>query len=402
MKYQREKKELWRYASKNLITPVHGTTRQPPLPHRLPHQRPPQRQDFAMMTTMGCCDVYGENSGSSRTTISMLRQENVSTPPPPYSSVPELDTSSNSTMTDYRQTFRQQQTYLTDGETETSVSATESDTGYNQNQRVVSRDGCNYVNSGDIMLVDDYAKLNETSTSSSYQLKSELQKKSRRMSPQPKSPSNPQVVATTTTTTTSSTTSFAATAAKILRNCCGGTFGSSNSVTAATTNRNANNNNATNTTTMTNTCNKLNYDFLANPNNNNNYPPEQYFNTLMKQLKASQISSLLKAVKSRHDQVTPIISATSNTSSNSSSSQRCCVANYQTNCILIRRAEILGEEPYVIACRLFLWRDLKNASELKRLPVCPNERDPVYVCCNPLHWCRILETGMSVLSINHK
>ncbi|KAI8119534.1 hypothetical protein FF38_01976 [Lucilia cuprina] len=394
MIFQSEKKELWRYASKNLTAPVRGMTRQQPLPHRLPHQRLPQSREFAtrtqqspQSTLLGCCDGYGESSTSS---MSMLRQENVSTPPPPYSSVPQLDCSTNAMEQDYRLTFRQHQTYATDGETETSVSATDSDTGYNRKQ-APSRDGCNYVNTGDIMHADDYEKLTETSTSSSYQLTAELQKKARRTSPQPIVPTNPPVVVNSTiATTASSTTSIAATAAKILRNCCGGTFGSSNSVTTNPSNTNTSHNN-------NNTCNKVNYehsrsgsDQVANNGSIINYTPEQHFSALMKQLKNSQITSLLKAVKSRHDQVIPITPATSTTSSNSS--QRCCVANYQTNCILIRRAEILGEEPYVIACRLFFWRDLKNASQLKRLPVCPNERDPVYVCCNPLHWCRILET----------
>ncbi|XP_065371095.1 uncharacterized protein Dad [Calliphora vicina] len=401
MKFQSEKKELWRYASKNLTAPVRGTTRQQPLPHRLPHQRHPQPRELGAMMTqspqatlLGCGDGYGESSTSSTTTsMSMLRQENVSTPPPPYSSVPELDCSSMATQQDYRLTFRQHQTYPTDGETETSVSATDSDTAYSRKQAPSSRDGCNYVNAGDIMLVDDYEKLNETSSSSSYQLTAELQKKARRMSPQPNIPTNPQVVATSATTTTaSSTTSFAATAAKILRNCCGGTFGSSNSVTTTPSNTIASTNNNNN-----NTCNKLNYEHstsgVDHSATSHNYPPEQYFNTLMKQLKGSQISSLLKAVKSRHDQVIPIMPPATSTTS----SQRCCVANYQTNCILIRRADILGEEPYVIACRLFFWRDLKNASQLKRLPVCPNERDTVYVCCNPLHWCRILETETAPL-----
>ncbi|KAM7362988.1 daughters against dpp isoform 1-T4 [Cochliomyia hominivorax] len=405
MKFQSEKKELWRYASKNLTTPVRGTTRPQPLPHRLQHQRHPQSSEYAMMmtnsfqpTSLGCCDDYGESSVSSKTTMSLLRQENISTPPPPYSSVPELDCSSNSAILDYRRTFHHQQTYPTDGATETSVSVTDSDAGYGQKQ-TPNKDGCKCVNSGDIMFAEDYGKLNDSSTSSSYKLTTELQKKVRHLSPQPKIPTNPQIVAATTTTSTSSTTSFAATAAKILRNCCGGTFGSSNSATTVASNRNVVNNNNTTTTAISNTCNiqkhehsKSTLNYTTNScSNNNNYSNEQYFDTLMKQLKGNQISLLLKAVKSRHDQIIPILPANSNNSS-ISLSQRCSVATYQTNCILIRQADILGEEPYVTTCRLFLWRDLKSASQLKRLPVCPNKRDTVSVCCNPLHWCRILET----------
>ncbi|GBP08817.1 hypothetical protein EVAR_70211_1 [Eumeta japonica] len=85
------------------------------------------------------------------------------------------------------------------------------------------------------------------------------------------------------------TTSFAATAAKILRNCCGGTFGSSSSITAPS-NPNTYNN-------------KIKYEHSKSgadhmTTNGKNYLPEQYFSILMKQLKASQISLLLKAVKS--------------------------------------------------------------------------------------------------------
>ncbi|XP_075148035.1 daughters against dpp [Haematobia irritans] len=388
MKFQSEKKELWRYASKNLITPVRGMTRQPPLPHRLPLQRHPQgsyhqRQEeeqqclLSQYPQISCCGDSGENS----TSMSMRPQ--VSTPPPPYSSVAELDCSM----------VAQQQGFSTEGETETSLSTTETSlsetASYGRRPtRSTNNGGYNYVNTGDIMYVDDYEKLNENSSdsnSSGYH----LTKKVERMPNQRLSISRAGASAPTTnfapapsTTVSSATASFAATAAKILRNCCGASFGSTNSVAAVPTtspHASVNNNNTT--------CNKRNYESSKKQSvDASNFQAEVYFNALMKQLKARQISSLLKAVKSRHD---PVITSSMG---GASSSGRSSMTTYHTNCILMRRAEILGEEPYVIVCRLFLWRDLSNSSQLKRLPVCPNERDPVYVCCNPLHWCRILET----------
>lgn len=64
-----------------------------------------------------------------------------------------------------------------------------------------------------------------------------------------------------------------------------------------------------------------------------------------------------------------------------------------TDCVLVPRGDILGEEPQVIACRLWRWQDLYNSDEIKRIPSCPNEKDPVYICCNPAHWSRICRTG---------
>ena len=395
MKFQNEKKELWRYASKNLEAPVRGTSKQPPLPHPHPLQRLPQPQERPMTTQSSQLALLGGYGESSISTATIFGEEIVCTPPPPYSSVSELDCSNSVTIPDYTLTLRKHPAYHNEKGMETSLSATESDMGYSRKIVAISRDGCRYANTGDIMYADEHNKLNETSTSSSSQLTFELQMKARQSSRhsiiQPQS--NQQMASTATiaaptTTITTTTTSFAATAAKILRNCCGGTFGSSNSFSIPPTNSCNNNNNS---------CNKTIYNHPKNgvgvqTANSYNFPPEQHFNTLMKQLKASQISSLLKAVKSRHDQILPMPTPVSN-SSNASSSSSLRYSNHLTNCILVRRAEILGEEPYVIAYRLFFWRDLKNASQIKRLPVCPNERDPVYVCCNPLHWCRILDTG---------
>jgi hypothetical protein len=64
-----------------------------------------------------------------------------------------------------------------------------------------------------------------------------------------------------------------------------------------------------------------------------------------------------------------------------------------TDCVLVPRGAIDGEEPQVIACRLWRWSDLYTSHAIKRIPSCPNEKDPVYVCCNPAHWSRIYHLG---------
>lgn len=64
-----------------------------------------------------------------------------------------------------------------------------------------------------------------------------------------------------------------------------------------------------------------------------------------------------------------------------------------TDCVLVPRESIDGEEPQVIACRLWRWSDLYDCHAIKRIPSCPNEKDPIYVCCNPAHWSRIYQIG---------
>lgn len=72
-----------------------------------------------------------------------------------------------------------------------------------------------------------------------------------------------------------------------------------------------------------------------------------------------------------------------------------------TNCVLVPRSAIDGEEPHVIACRIWRWADLRCADELKRIPSCPNEMDPVYVCCNPTHWYRHTRSGIFKSQFNY-
>lgn len=45
-------------------------------------------------------------------------------------------------------------------------------------------------------------------------------------------------------------------------------------------------------------------------------------------------------------------------------------------------------QPHVLCCQAWRWPDLRQASELKRLPSCQSACDPIYVCCNPFHWSR--------------
>ncbi|XP_046420358.1 mothers against decapentaplegic homolog 2 [Neodiprion fabricii] len=48
-----------------------------------------------------------------------------------------------------------------------------------------------------------------------------------------------------------------------------------------------------------------------------------------------------------------------------------------------------GVEPHLLCCQIWRWPDLADSDELKRLPVCHSDEDPVYVCCNPYHWSRL-------------
>lgn len=107
----------------------------------------------------------------------------------------------------------------------------------------------------------------------------------------------------------------------------------------------------------------------------------QSFRTLMSQLKKeSQLETLCMAIEG--------LLATDVSSKS--------LSQYQpTDCVLVPRQLIHGEEPQVIACRLWRWSDLYDPSEIKRIPKCPNEKDPIYVCCNPAHWSRLCLPGKS-------
>lgn len=103
----------------------------------------------------------------------------------------------------------------------------------------------------------------------------------------------------------------------------------------------------------------------------------QLFRLLMNQLKKdSQLETLCQAVES---------GLTTDVSGSKTHPHQ-----YQpTDCVLVPRQLILNEEPQVIACRLWRWSDLCDPNEIKRTPKCPNEKDPIYACCNPAHWSRL-------------
>lgn len=73
-------------------------------------------------------------------------------------------------------------------------------------------------------------------------------------------------------------------------------------------------------------------------------------------------------------------------------------------CVLVPREA--GEErvgghslpPHLLMCWVWRWPDLfapgqHGATPLQRLPSCAARNDHVYVCANPHHWARLLQTG---------
>jgi MH1 domain len=107
----------------------------------------------------------------------------------------------------------------------------------------------------------------------------------------------------------------------------------------------------------------------------------QLFRALMSQLKKdSQLETLCQAIEGGL--------------SSTDASSKLLPHHYQpTDCVLVPRQLIHDEEPQVIACRLWKWSDLYDPNEIKRIPKCPNEKDPIYVCCNPAHWSRLCQPG---------
>jgi MH1 domain len=133
---------------------------------------------------------------------------------------------------------------------------------------------------------------------------------------------------------------------------------------------------------------------------------------LFDRLKSSQLSTLSDAVKhasgGQQTQQPPLVqqqhqhqhqhhqlamNAGVASSNNVPYAQQQIPSTTSSDCILVQRDQIMGEEPHVIACRIWRWPDLSNADELKRIPSCPSGKDPVYVCCNPNHWSRTCKTG---------
>lgn len=91
--------------------------------------------------------------------------------------------------------------------------------------------------------------------------------------------------------------------------------------------------------------------------------------TLLKRLNQNQLEMLLTAVESRGLQ--------------------------QSNCVLLPREY----EPHVLCCQTWRWPDLRQTSELRRLPACRSACDPVYICCNPFHWSRLCQPGKFLFNV---
>lgn len=158
------------------------------------------------------------------------------------------------------------------------------------------------------------------------------------------------------------------TAAKVFRNCCGAGDCSTNSSTLCQM-----------------SSPKMSHSSDSDSNQSNMATidlSKKMFQGLYGMLKESQIATLLQAVVNRQSGVEV-----------QSAQIHYMDQRNIKDCVLVPRELIMGQEPNVIACRLWVWSDLKCSSELKRVPLCPNEKDRVYVCCNPNHWSRLTLPG---------
>ncbi|XP_055908863.1 uncharacterized protein LOC129943441 [Eupeodes corollae] len=207
---------------------------------------------------------------------------------------------------------------------------------------------------------------------------------------------------------TTVTSAITATAANVFRNCCRGVGSQSNESSIGNypelphqNNRNFALNNNNNSAFGNNNNNKNNFNFyeqkttastLLSSDSSGTLKVKELFKALMKKLKDPQLDTLCQVVENR------LNAANAGTDANNSGSLSVWRRQNQINrpshqpstCVLVPRESIGGEEPNVIACRLWLWPDLRDSTELKRIPMCPNGKEKVYVCCNPAHWNRIL------------
>ncbi|KAH8419072.1 hypothetical protein KR222_003422 [Zaprionus bogoriensis] len=353
-----KKKELLRYASRNNPatfdadgTPMPTQRPQPPPP---PHRLPPQTNAASSC----CCSCASESA--------TMRQLN--TPPPPYCSTPcSIDCSGSFRLQQERQ---QEQASRQQQQPDTDMSV-ESDYSY-------ITGGSSYASSGADLLSDENEQY-------------------------PAQHPHPNLEPVRLLPMTSAaTTTFVATAANMFRNCCGGghtTDSSSGSVsrTSPSSIRRHILNHRQRTASTMPTC-PLHPDgpalsttaggaaiataATATSPAMRHRTLNQKLNALLKPFKSKQIAELLLALKSRLDPP-PI-------GNNTQASQVIASLPSYLQCILIKCASPVDEQPHVTTCQMFFWYDLRGAGELRRLPTCPSARDSVYVCCNPLHWYRII------------
>ncbi|XP_017873294.1 PREDICTED: mothers against decapentaplegic homolog 6 [Drosophila arizonae] len=359
-----KKKKLWRYASRNNPATCDADGIPTPMQQQQP-LHPPHQRHLQSCGSFCCC--YADQSS-----LMMMRQPN-SPSPPPYSSIPSIDCSGS-----YRPTHKQPQLQLMshpNGQEDISVSASATE----ESNYSYIKDGCSYASSGAGMLVDENRFCPEWALPMSAAV------------PMP-------MPACSNAHSTTAAATFATTAAKMFRNCCGGggdSSSSSNSSSGTTTdfgNRffskanpvqsKRHSQSRQRTASFTPTCPMHTQSPTLSPAGAGSMSAtalrletvHQNFDALLKKLKSKQIADLLQAVRSRVDP--PHKRDPPDTSS-------------YLQCILIKCSLPIDKGQHVTTCQLFLWSDLMDAGELRRLPTCPSARDSVYICCNPLHWYRI-------------
>lgn len=352
-----KKKELLRYASRN--NPATCDADGIPIPMQQPQQLLPQHQRHPQTVANCCCCCVNDP----------LTMRQLNTPPPPYCLIScSIDYSGSYRPNRQRSEQDQQQLiYRTDAETDADMSVSTSDYSH-------IKDDCNYASSGADFLSDENGPC---------------------PMPMPTTRAVPVYYSTHTHTdpvqilpsTTAAT--FATTAANMFRNCCGGgghttesSIGSiSRTRTSPPDSRRQMMNRQRTSAPPTITC-------PIHPQSSSgaalrHRTVNQNFNALLKPFKNKQIAELLQAVKSRVDPSPKINSLPTNNAVITSTPS-------YLQCILIKCTSPLDEEQHVTTCQLFFWSDLRDAGELRRLPICPSARDYVYTCCNPLHWYRIV------------
>ncbi|KAH8310836.1 hypothetical protein KR044_003160 [Drosophila immigrans] len=373
-----KKKELLRYASRNnpATCDAVGGIRMPmqqPQPQLPPHPRLPH----AAASQCCCCCPASEQPPPP----------SPMTPPPPYCLIACSIDYSNSYC---RQRQDQQQLIAdveADADAEMSVSAS---AATEQSDYSYMKGGCSYASSAVDLLSDE----NGPCPVPAYPTHQHPHPEPTRLLP----------------------STFAATAANMFRNCCGGGGHTTDSSSNGSTTRMRPSPPVTRRHQLNRQRSQTQQAQPQHSTNHHNTPPtcpihphaptlhttagggaatpmmrqrtlNQHLNALLKPFKNKQIAELLQAVKSRVDSQ-PKCNTTLAT--NSSSNSVISSSPSYLQCILIKCTSPVDEEQQVTTCQLFFWSDLRDASELRRLPSCPSARDYVYTCCNPLHWYRII------------